>query len=49
MKAIEERGMREVVDRNLAIKALKNEEETLEPRRLGLWGRLVAFTQPVLN
>ena len=39
-EAIEERGTREVVNRNLAIEALKNEVETLEAEKTRLVGEV---------
>ena len=40
MEVIEERGTREVVDRNLAIEALKKEVETLEAEKTRLVGEV---------
>ena len=40
LEAIEERGTREVVDRNLAIEVLKEEVETLEAEKTHLVGKV---------
>ena len=42
-EAIEERGTWEVVDRNLAIEALKNEVETLEAEKTWLVGEVCSL------